>query len=231
MGKAWRIVLAFLGAVLLYLLFVQSEFAVSFVEWSERAGTWGVATFAVVYVVSTVLLLPGSVLTLGAGFLYGPIWGTVLVSPVSVTGATLAFLLSRGWARVWAKRRFAESPRLAAVERAVAARGWVTVFLLRLSPVLPFSLLNYALGLTEVRLSSFVSASFLGMLPGTILYVYLGSLVRSAAELVGAGGHEGNAARQWLFWAGLGATLLVTWVIARASRRALEETLSSSRRN
>jgi uncharacterized membrane protein YdjX (TVP38/TMEM64 family) len=225
---ARQLLLALLGVAVLYVLLARSDFAIRFVEWTERAGTWGVATFAVAYVVFTVFLLPGSILTLGAGFLYGPLWGTLLVSPVSVAGATLAFLLSRGWARHWAKRRFVQSPRLAAVDRAIAERGWLTVFLLRLSPVFPFSLLNYALGLTEVRLSSYVGASFLGMLPGTLLYVYLGSLVRNVAQLNEGVPEGGSEARQWFFWGGLLATLLATWVIARASRRALEKALRSS---
>lgn len=227
MGRAKKLLAAALGLVLLYTLFAQSEWPVAFVDWVEGAGAPGVVVFAVAYVVFTVLLLPGSILTLGAGFLYGPLWGTLLVSPASVLGATLAFVLAKSWAREWVVARLAGSPRFTAVDHAIAERGWLTVFLLRLSPAFPFSLLNYALGLTRVRLGSYVSASFIGMLPGTFLYVYLGSLMRSVADLARGVPADGGPARQWLLWGGLVATLVVTVVITRASQRALERSLGS----
>lgn len=226
MVRALKLLLLALVLAALYVLFAKSEAGVRFVAWVEGAGAWGALVFAAAYVVLTVLFLPGSLLTLGAGFLYGPLWGTLLVSPASLAGATLAFLLAKGRAREWVEKKLAEAPSFAAVDRAIAERAWLTVFLLRLSPVVPFSLLNYALGLTKVRLGSYVGASFVGMLPGTLLYVYLGSLMRSVAELAHGGPAEGGQARQLLLWGGLFATLLVIWVIARASRRALQKELA-----
>ena len=149
-------------------------------------GAWGVAAFAAAYVIAPILLIPGSLLTLGAGFLYGRFWGTVLVSPASVLAAAIAFALGRTALRERVDQRIASDPRLRAIDAAVGEKGFRVVLLLRLSPVVPFSLLNYALGATRVRFWTYVGASVLGMLPGTFLYVSLGAAATSAAQLRGA---------------------------------------------
>lgn len=195
------------------------------VEAIRGAGAVGVALFAVAYVAATVLLLPGSVLTVGAGFAYGPIWGTLLVSPVSVAAATVAFILGRTVARGWIARRIDGNARLAAVDEAIGESGFKIVLLLRLSPLFPFNLLNYALALTRLSVRDYVLASALGMLPGTILFVYLGSLVTSATELASAGGAAAGAPRSALYWGGLAATAAATWLVTRIARRALARAL------
>jgi len=230
MSKALKITLATVllaTVVLAFILLPMREWMVAMVGWVRSLGSLGVAIYALIYVGATLLVLPGSVLTLAAGFLYGPLWGTLLVSPVSVLSSTLAFLLGRSVAREWIQRRIAQNSRFAAIDNAVAENGFKVVFLLRLSPIFPFALLNYALGLTRVRLRDYVLASFLGMLPGTFLYVYLGSSVASLASLAsGKATHQGP----WehvLFWGGLVATLLVVALITRTARKALDETLPS----
>jgi uncharacterized membrane protein YdjX (TVP38/TMEM64 family) len=228
MSKTLKISLAtvLLGMVVLaFILLPMREWMVAMVGWVRSLGSLGVAIYALIYIGATVLVLPASVLTLAAGFLYGPLWGTLLISPVSVLSSTLAFLLGRSVAREWIQRRIAQNSRFAAVDNAVAENGFKIVFLLRLSPIFPFALLNYALGLTRVRLRDYVLASFLGMLPGTFLYVYLGSSIASLANLA-----SGKAARQgpWehvLFWGGLLATLLVVALITRTARKALDQSL------
>lgn len=218
-----------LGAVAaLYLLPVEG-WALRFVDSIRGAGALGVATFAVAYVAAALLLLPGSVLTAGAGFAYGPLLGVLLVSPVSVVAATVAFVLGRTVARGWIARRIAGSPRFAAIDEAVGESGFKVVLLLRLSPLLPFSVLNYALGLTRVSLRDFVAGSALGMLPGTVLYVYLGSAVTSASQLAAGGRAGGGAPRSVLYWGGLAATLGLTWLLTRSARRALSRTIGSPR--
>ncbi len=202
-----------------------AQFFVDLIEWTRGAGGLGVGVFAVVYILSTLLLLPGSALTAGAGFLYGPVWGTVLVSPVSVVAATLAFAFGRSFARDWVAERMKNHGRFAAVDKAIEANGFKIVFLLRLSPVFPFNLLNYALGLTRVRLGEYMVASLLGMLPGTFLYVYLGSLVANASELVSGKRGAAGSWGQVLYWGGLATTLLATASITRIARRALDEAL------
>ena len=188
---------------------------------ARETGAIGVGLFFAAYVVSTVAGLPGSVLTLALGFAYGPFWGLAIASPASVTGATCAFLLGRTLLRDWAAKKAAGSVRARAIEAAVAREGFKLVLLLRLSPVVPFNLLNYVLSLTSVRLGSYVLASVVGMLPGTALYVYLGSLAPAAAELSSVA-QDGGSARTMLYIIGLLATVAVVVVGTRAARRALD---------
>jgi uncharacterized membrane protein YdjX (TVP38/TMEM64 family) len=199
-------------------------------ELARRArdtGALGVGVFVAAYVVSTVAFLPGSILTLAAGFAYGPVWGLLIVSPASVLGATCAFLLGRTLLRGWAEERVARSARARAIDAAVEREGFKIVLLLRLSPLVPFNLLNYALSLTRVSVRTFVVASFVGMLPATALYVYLGSLAPAAAELT-SGTRGGSATQTALYVAGLAATVAVVVIATRAARRALDAQLQRS---
>ncbi len=218
------IFLAIVGAV--WLLPV-AEWTVGLAERARGTGATGVAIFTVAYIVSTVAVLPGSILTLAAGFAYGPMWGLAIASPASVAGATAAFLLGRTVLRGWAERKIGESRRVRALDAAVARQGFTLVFLLRLSPLFPFNVLNYALSLSRVSLRTYVVASFIGMLPGTALYVYLGSLAPAAAELASAS-ERGGATRTALYAAGLAATLAVVVIGARAAKRALDAELQGA---
>jgi uncharacterized membrane protein YdjX (TVP38/TMEM64 family) len=191
---------------------------------ARGTGTLGVVIFIAAYVVSTVAFLPGSILTLAAGFAYGPVWGLAIASPASVAGATCAFLLGRTLLRGWAEKKVGASPRARALDGAIEREGFTLVLLLRLSPLFPFNLLNYALSLTRVRLGAYILASFLGMLPATALYVYLGSLAPAAAELSSAA-QGGGGARTLLYIAGLLATVAVVALVTRAARRAIDAQL------
>ena len=228
MTKRTQYVIATIFAALLIaaLVFLPiNRWALLLVEWIHGAGALGVLVYALAYVLATVLLLPGSILTLGAGFAYGPVWGTLLVSPVSVLAATLAFVLGRTLARNWISRRMEQHPRFAAISDAIRASGFKIVLLLRLSPIFPFNLLNYALALTRVPLREYVIASLVGMLPGTFLYVYLGSLVTNASELLSSRRPPSGAWGQILYWGGLVATLVVVVLITRIANRALSRAL------
>jgi len=201
-----------------------ADWTIRLAERARSTGATGVMVFFAVYVVSTVALLPGSILTLAAGFAYGPVWGLAVASPASVAGATCAFLLGRTTLRDWAARKVGESRRARAIDAAVAREGFKLVLLLRLSPLVPFNLLNYILSLTPVTTGRYVLASFIGMLPGTALYVYLGSLAPAAAELSTAA-TGGGRTRTALYVAGLLATVAVVVIATRAARRALNAEL------
>ena len=185
-------------------------------------GWIGPIVFGLIYIVTTVLMIPGSVITLIGGFLYGPIYGLALVSPVSVLAATIAFLLARTAFRDRIERRLRNRPLLNRLNRAAEESGFKLIALLRLSPVFPFVLLNYSLGLTRVRLRDYVLASFLGMFPATAMYVYIGSVAYSIAELL-SGQREATTGENVLYWFGLGATVIVAVLLTRMARRALEE--------
>ena len=194
----------------------------SFLEWVQSIGPWGAVVFAAAYVPAAVLFVPGSLLTLGAGFVFGLAKGTVIVSLGSTAGAAAAFIVARSLAHNWVARRMASRPNLAAIGRAVETEGFKIVLLARLSPVLPFNLLNYAFGLTAMPFRKYVLASWIGMLPGTVMYVYLGSAAKSLATLL-AGEAPRSAGQQILFALGLAATAAVTIIATRTARRLLNE--------
>jgi uncharacterized membrane protein YdjX (TVP38/TMEM64 family) len=185
-------------------------------------GAWAPVVFVLGYAVATVAFVPGLVLTVAGGALFGLLRGTLYVFAAAVLGSSAAFLIARYLARGAVERKLAKNPRFAAIDRAVGREGRKIVFLLRLSPVFPFNLLNYALGLTRVRFVDYLVAS-LGMLPGTILYVYGGKLVGDVAA-VAAGAKPPLGASAWvLLGFGLLATAVVTAVITRAAKKALAE--------
>ncbi len=187
-------------------------------DWINGLGPLGPLLFIVIYIIATVLLIPGSVLTLGAGAVFGVIKGSIYVSIAATLGATAAFLVGRYFARAWVAQKIAANPRFTAIDQAVASEGWKIVGLTRLSPVFPFTLLNYAFGLTRVSLRDYVLASWIGMLPGTILYVYLGSLAQAGA------GTKSRTPQQWaLYGIGLAATIAVTVLITRIAQKALKQ--------
>ena len=204
------------------------DYLAGFLERIESVGLLGPVLLAGAYVVACVLFVPGSILTLGAGFLFGVVWGTIAVSVGSVLGATAAFLVGRTLLRASIEGRIASYPRFQAIDRAVGEQGFKIVLLTRLSPIFPFNLLNYAFGLTRVRLWQYVLASWIGMLPGTIMYVYLGSALKSLAD-VAAGGAEGGTPQTVFFVAGLVMTIVATAVITRVARRALNEAVAEHR--
>jgi uncharacterized membrane protein YdjX (TVP38/TMEM64 family) len=201
---------------------------VSFLEWVQGIGPWGAVLFAAAYVPAAVLFVPGSLLTLGAGFVFGLAKGTVIVSLGSTAGAAAAFLVARSLAHDWVARRIARRPALVAIGRAVETEGFKIVLLTRLSPVFPFNLLNYAYGVTSVPFRTYVLASWIGMLPGTIMYVYLGSAANSLATVL-SGDAPRSAGQQALFVLGLTATVAVTIVVTRRAKRALNEIVPPDR--
>jgi len=184
----------------------------------ESLGLWGPGVFAAAYAVATVLFIPGSALTLAAGAVFGLVRGTITVSIGSTTGAALAFLIARYFARRRIEALTRSNPRFAAIDRAIGEQGWKIVALLRLSPLVPFNLSNYFYGLTAIRFWPYVLASWLAMLPGTFMYVYLGYIGREAAAGSGAG------LGQWVLRiVGLLATVAVTVYVTRLARRALAQ--------
>lgn len=190
--------------------------------WIAGFGAMGLLIFVALYIVCCVLLIPGAFLTLGAGVIFGVVNGTLAASIGATLGATVAFVLGRYLTRDWVANRIAGSQRFRSVDAAVADEGWKIIFLARLSPVFPFVLINYAFGLTKVRLGHYFWASWLGMLPSTVMYVYLGSLAGDLASL-DAGGQTRTPGEWILTGVGLLATIAVTVFVTRLARRALAE--------
>lgn len=189
--------------------------------WAAGLGPAAAIVLAALWVPAAVLLVPGSILTLGTGFLLGVVKGTIVVSIGSTAGAVAAFAVGRSLLRERIRARFAGRPRFEAVERAVEEEGFTIVLLLRLSPVFPYNLQNYAHAATSVSARDYAVASWIGMLPGTLLYVWLGAGARTLAAAATGAGERGVAA-DLLFGAGLLATAAAVALLTRRARRALE---------
>jgi uncharacterized membrane protein YdjX (TVP38/TMEM64 family) len=200
-----------------------------FAGWVEAQGALGPLVFVAGYAAAVVAFAPASLLTLAAGAIFGVVTGTAYVFAAASIGACLAFLVARHGARSLVERRIARDPRFAAIDRAIGREGRRIVFLLRLSPAIPFNLLNYALGVTSVRFADYAVAS-IGMLPGTLAYVYSGSLLGDVAAAAGGAPVERGLAGQALFAAGLAATIAATVLVTRTARRALAEATSEEAR-
>lgn len=191
-----------------------------FAAWVDSLGIWGPAAFILGYAVATVAFIPGSLLTLAAGAIFGLLKGTLIVFVGATLGSGLAFLVARYVARQKIEARIENSPRFAAIDQAVAREGLKIVFLLRLSPVFPYNLLNYALGLTRVNFRDYMAAA-IGMIPATFLYVYYGKAIGSIAAVASGAQVERGLGYWAVLSVGLLATLVVTTVVTRIARKAL----------
>ncbi len=217
-------------AVLIFLA-RQFDFQTIFqnaLAWVDGLGPWGPIAFMVIYNLATVLFLPGSLLTLGGGVLFGVVNGSVYVFCAALLGATIAFLIGRYVARGWVANKIAGNQSFKAIDEAIAKEGRKIVFLTRLSPIFPFNLLNYALGLTQVSLKDYVIGS-LGMLPGTIMYVYIGSLAGNLAQLGSSTVDPETAKIQWIIRiVGFIATVAVTVYVTKVAKKALNESVGDT---
>ena len=237
MGRLKVVLLLIAGAFLLLspFIFPVKDWFFDGVEALRGFGVWGLVLLAAVYVLACVLMLPGSILTLGAGFIGAALWpdnlamallaGGLAASAGSTLGATAAFLLGRTVLRDMAAAKIASSPRFKALDDAIANNGFKMVFLVRLSPAFPFNVLNYALGLTKVRLRDYFLASWFGMMPGMMLYVYLGATAQSLAAATG-GAREKTPQEYAMLIAGLIATVLVVVLVTRIAKKALNEAVA-----
>jgi uncharacterized membrane protein YdjX (TVP38/TMEM64 family) len=215
--------IAAIGFLVALLLFGR-EAAVrlpTFAAWVQSLGVWGPLAFILGYGLAAILLVPAFLLTLSAGALWGFRLGMLYVSLGASFGAALAFLAAR-----YVVRRFVEAyvdrhPRLAAIDRAVEAEGARLVLLLRLSPLVPYVLLNYILGISRVRFRDYM-LGLAGMLPIVAVYVYAGKVAGDLATLAAGASAPRGATYYWLLALGLASTALATVLVTRAAARAVE---------
>ncbi|QDG50295.1 TVP38/TMEM64 family protein [Persicimonas caeni] len=206
----------------LYFFFPVRQLLDDFIVWVQGLGIWGGVVFGLVYVLAAVLFVPGSVITLAAGFTFGVVWGTVIVSLSSTLGAALAFLIGRFLAQDWVAEKVEDYPRFHALYRAIDKEGFKTVMLARLVPIFPFGLLNYGFSVTRVPFWKYVLASWIGMFPATVMYVYFGSAAGSLARVL-AGEVERTPMQNALFIVGGIAAVLVTVFLTRRARQELDK--------
>lgn len=194
----------------------------SALQWIHGLGSLGGIAFIGIYIIATVAFLPGSILTLGAGVIFGVILGSLYVFIGATLGATAAFLVGRYLARGWVTNKIYDNKKFAAIDKAVGKEGLKIVLLTRLSPIFPFNLLNYALGITGVSLQDYFLGS-VGMIPGTIMYVYIGSLAGNLA-FIGSESKPDNMILHWVIKIiGLIATIVVTIYVTNIAKKALED--------
>lgn len=231
-GKVSQKIITFLAivAVIALIIVIGKKLAVfefinqglqSILAWIQNLGPWGAIAFTGIYVVSAVFLISGAVLTLGAGILFGVVKGSIYVSIASTLAATTAFLIGRYLARGWVAKQIESKPKFKAIDAAVAKEGWKIVGLTRLSPIFPFVFLNYAFSLTKVSLRDYVVASWIGMMPATVMYVYIGSLAKNLASL-GAGTQQADALQWAIRIIGFIATVAVTLYVTKIAKQALD---------
>jgi uncharacterized membrane protein YdjX (TVP38/TMEM64 family) len=197
------------------------EWIRDFVGWVQQLGPIGVIIFIFAYALATVLFLPGWIFTVSAGLIYGILEGTLVALCGAVIGAALAFLVARYLLRQNIQEITQKNPRFAAIDEAIGKNGWKIVGLLRLSPLIPFNLSNYFYGITSISFGAYMLVSAVGMIPGTLLYAYLGA--------IGQAGISGGASRhnKWqyvLLAVGLIATIAVTILVSRIAKNALKKT-------
>ncbi len=194
-------------------------------QWIENLGPKGAIAFILIYIVATVAFLPGTILTVGAGVIFGVVLGSIYVFIGATLGATAAFLVGRYLARGWISKKIESNNNFKAIDEAVGKEGFKIVLLTRLSPVFPFNLLNYAFGVTRVSLRDYFLGC-IGIIPGSILYVYIGSLAGSLA-MIGAESQPTNLTVKWAIRiVGLIATVAVTVYVTRVAQKALENKVS-----
>jgi uncharacterized membrane protein YdjX (TVP38/TMEM64 family) len=197
-------------------------------SWVQGLGAIAPIGFILIYNLATVLFVPGLILTLGGGVLFGLGFGTIYVFIAATLGATIAFWIGRNLARDWVAEKMVDYPKFGAIDAAVAKNGFKIVLLTRLSPLFPFNVLNYAFGITQVSLKDYVLGS-IGMIPGTILYVYIGSLIGNIALIGTKNVLDPEAERlQWIakiigFIVTIGVTIYITRIAQKALNQTIEE--------
>jgi uncharacterized membrane protein YdjX (TVP38/TMEM64 family) len=221
----WLTALALLGLCALAVLgATQLDRMVLLLEWVRSAGPQGLLVFAAVYLLCTLLMAPASFLQGSAGFLFGPGLGFVIASAASVACGGVAFVLGRTVLRDVVARRVANDPRFASIDNAIGEGGLYLVVLLRLSPLSPFNIFNYGLGLTRVSTREFLLGTWIGSIPAVFLYSYLGSTVGSLADLA-EGQSTANPTAQVLV---LACTLVASVLVARFAQKALKRALATT---
>jgi uncharacterized membrane protein YdjX (TVP38/TMEM64 family) len=225
MTKWWKLIALVLVAAALVVAakyFRVQETLQKILQGIHDLGAWAPIAYILFYAVSCVFAIPGSLLTLAGGFLFGIGRGITYVSIGATLGATLAFLVGRHLLRRWIVEKVGSNLKFQALDEAVAREGWKIVLLVRLCPIFPFPVTNYGFGITRVSVREYILASWIGMLPAMVVLVYIGSLASSLANL-GAGGRERTPLEWTLYGVGLVMAIVVTIYITRIAKRALEE--------
>jgi uncharacterized membrane protein YdjX (TVP38/TMEM64 family) len=220
-GKWTVVILVVVTLSILSAILPVKDWIRAFIGWVQQLGPLGVIVFILAYALATVLFLPGWIFTVSAGLIYGVFVGTLVALTGAIIGATLAFLIARYLLRRNIEEWTRKNPRFRAIDEAIGKNGWKIVGLLRLSPLIPFNLSNYFYGITSISFGAYVAVSAVGMIPGTLLYAYLGAIGQAGIS----GGTAQHSKWQYVLLAvGLVATIAVTVLVSRIAKNALKKT-------
>ncbi|XP_056690382.1 uncharacterized protein [Spinacia oleracea] len=221
-------VLIFIGFLsLLYSLPIE-QYLKDFLLWvKEDLGPWGPVVLAIAYIPLTVLAVPASVLTLGGGYLFGLPLGFIADSTGATIGATAAFLLGRTIGKSYVISKLKNYPKFQAVAIAIQKSGFKIVLLLRLVPLLPFNMLNYLLSVTPVNLGAYILATWLGMMPITFAFVYVGTTLKDLSDVT-HGWNEVSTARLGFIGLGLIVSVVLIMSITRIAKASLDKALAEN---
>ncbi len=227
MKKNFLLIILFITTIIIVTSFdLKTLWEISLV-WMEKLGFWGYLLFFFIYNLGTLFFIPGSILTIKGGCLYGLFLGTIIVLISAIIGAIVSFLLGRYYCRNWVNKQLQKYPLLKKMDKIVSQEGWKIVFLTRLCPLFPFNLLNYFLGITEITLRDYILGSF-AIIPGTIMYVYIGSLARDLATFDPAN-DQANPEAQSLIWmmrfVGLIATIAITIYTVEIAKKTINQNI------
>ncbi len=219
LGPAVILILLFLAALLLPV----RQYLLTVLQWLQSLGPVGAVVLIILYVAACLLFLPVWMITVSAGFLYGLGWGTTIMFAGALAGAAAAFMTGRTLARAWIAQKIRGNTTFTKIDHAIERQGFRLVFFMRLSPVFPFSLMNYALGITKVPFWPYIWGTALGMLPGSVMYVYFGTAARSLTAIAAGQASRHGAGREMIFWMGLTATMVAVFVITRIAQKSLKD--------
>jgi len=198
-----------------------AEYIASGLGWIEQNQSTAWIVFILMYAAAIALLLPALVFSLSAGYLFGIAKGWMIVVVAATLGSCIAYIVGQTFLREWVLGKAKNMKNFANLDTAVANKGFLIVFLTRLSPAFPFSLINYVYSVTKIKLPHFALATFLGIMPGSLLYVYAGSAAKNLQDVLSGNVEIGG--NQALLVIGLIATLLVTVLVTRIASKALKE--------
>lgn len=238
MSKVRRAVYIQLGGlVLLAAMFALAGHYFPVADWIAQVqqkvmhlGAWSAVWYPILYACCNVLLLPGGLLSVGGGFFFGLWWGFLIVLVGNVTGAAIAFFLSRLIGRRWLRRKLLRNPTLGALEPAVEREGWKIILLSQLHPLFPTSLLNYLYGLTTIRFRTCILWVAIGQAPGLFLYAYVGTLGQLGLNLLRGKSHP-RVIEYWVWGGGFLLSVVILVLLGRISLRLLQEVEVSSSNN
>jgi uncharacterized membrane protein YdjX (TVP38/TMEM64 family) len=213
--------------VVVFVFVPLKEYHEQFVNNVESLGPWRFAALTGIFVLACLLMIPVTPISLAGGMLFGFGMGLVTVGIGSIIGPALTFYVGKFLGRSWIASAIAKNRTLGAIDRAVADQGFKIIFLARLSPFVPYGVMNYMFSLSRISFLVYIVATFLGVLPTTVAYAYLGSLANNLDELIVVL-NKGGIEQLLLFWGGLAATVVVSVVVTLVAKKALHEALGEA---